>query len=402
MRNRNTSFLIKGQNMGRYRFIKQYSNKTMKKTLKPILLIIGVIIVIVSVWHISNKNLPNEVIKVGAILHLTGDQSEPAEAFLQGIQLAVDEINNAGGILNKKIKLIVEDDNLKPEKANSAAVKLINVDKINVGINASFLEAMANGPTFEQAKVPVITLWDSAKDIEDIGNYVFGIGIWTPSAGEVAAQFAYDLGLRKVVIVNIQNEWSQAVSSIFKQKFQKLGGTIIEEHPINPSNANDFRTVIAKILEKNPDGIYSPVTDGVTVFYKQLKELGFKETIITSDIITEHHIDILGPLTEGIFQTQALIPTGERTLHMEKEYVKKYNKEPKQTLFIAWGYDAVYMIKKAIEIGNSIDPTTIKDNLYNIKGLVGASGEINIDKNGSSQTLENMFQIKNGEFVRVE
>ncbi len=140
----------------------------------------------------------------------------------------------------------------------------------------------------------------------------------------------------------------------------------------------------------------------MTVFYKQLKELGFEKPIVTSDIITENHIDILGTVAEGIYQTQASDPIGEKTSHLKELYCKKYNKEPKQTLFIAWGYDAVYIIKQAIETGYSFDSVSIKDNLYKLRNFEGASGKISIDDKGSSRTLESVFQIRDGKFVLVE
>jgi branched-chain amino acid transport system substrate-binding protein len=376
----------------------------MSKTNKIILWLVVIIVAIGLIWlGYSDKEVDKDKIKIGVVLHLTGDQSEPAQAFLEGIKLATDEINKEGGILNKEVKIIVEDDQLKTEKAHSSAVKLINIDKINVGINASFLESMANGPLFENAKIPVITLWDSAKEIEDIGEYVFGIGIWTPSAGESAAEFAYnELNLRKMAVVNILNEWSQSVSNIFTEKFIELGGQIVEEHSVNPDDTNDFKTIILKIKNSQADGIYSPITDGVTIFYKQLGELTFDSPIITSDIITENHIDVLGSFAEGIYQTQALEPEGEKTERMKNIYKEKYGKDIKQTLFVAWGYDAVFMIKEAIEKGESDNPEDIKNNLYNIKDFEGVSGLINIDENGSSKTLEKVFQIKNGKFIFVK
>lgn len=344
-----------------------------------------------------------EEIRIGTILHLTGDQAEPAEAFLKGIELAVEEINNKGGITGKQIKLFIEDDELKPRLAHTAAVKLVNADKIHAIILASYLEAMVAGPYLEEQKTPSIVLWDTAKDIEDIGEYIFGIGIWTPSAGEGVANYAYnELGIRKISIINIQNEWSLAVADFFEQEFNKLGGEIINRHTILSSDTTDFRTTITKIQKENPDAIYSPITDGITVFYKQLKEFGFDKPVISSDIITENHIEILGNAAEGIYQTQANDPEGERTQHMIELYFKKHSKLPKQLLFTSWGYDSVYLFKEAIEKSHSLESEKIKDGLYKIREFKGASGTISFDEKGSSRKLEKMFQIQRGEFILVE
>lgn len=110
----------------------------------------------------------NDYYKIGSILHLTGDQANIANAFLEGIMISIEEINNQGGINGKKIKLIVEDSKLNSFQAYNAAVKLVEIDKIDVIILASYLEGMATGPYLEEKEIPSIVLWDSAKDLEEI------------------------------------------------------------------------------------------------------------------------------------------------------------------------------------------------------------------------------------------
>lgn len=349
----------------------------------------------------SIKSIETEPIKIGAVLHLTGDQAEPAIAFRDGIELATHKINEAGGIQGRQLKLIIEDSQLKPKEALNAASKLINIDKVIVAIDASFLEVMANGPAFNTAKIPVITLWDSSEDIENLGDYIFAIGVWTPSAGEKAAQFTYGtLGAKTVVIVNTQNEWSQSVSKFFKEKFEALGGTVTETFSMAPST-NDYRTTITKTKWLNPDAIYSPVTDGVVQFYTQLHQLEFKKPIVTSDIITGEHINSSPEAFENIYQTQPLEPNSDATTVMIKQYEDYFKKDTKQVLFTAWGYDGLNILAEAIKkVGT--DSVKLKNALYETKNYNGASGVISIDERGSSPKLENMFQIKEGSFTPID
>jgi branched-chain amino acid transport system substrate-binding protein len=121
--------------------------------------------------------------RVGAILHLTGsDLAEPDEAFRDGMLLAADELNANGGVNGKTVRVIVEDDATNLANALTVAQKLINADRVDAAIDATFRQVQVNGKLFEEAKTPVIVLWDSNPEIENLGEYQFAIGPWTPSS----------------------------------------------------------------------------------------------------------------------------------------------------------------------------------------------------------------------------
>lgn len=342
-----------------------------------------------------------EKIKIGAILHLTGDQAMQGNAFRQGIEVAVDRLNKEGGLSGKPLEVIFEDSQLKPRIALDAATKLLAIDQVKAAINASYLESMANGRAFEFAHVPVITLWDTSPQIEELGDYVFGIGIWTPSAGEQAARFASKkLKAKSALIVSMQNEWSQAVSQYFKKHFEELGGTVLEIISLPPSTS-DFREVFLRIREKKPAVIYAAVTDNVVAFYKQLRQQQIDSAVISSDIINEAHIKAEPSVFEGVYQTQAQDPSSAMTKTFAQLYREKFGEDPLQPLLSSWGFDAVMLIAKAIERGG-VDSGKIKDNLYKIRVFHGASGLISFNEKGSSPTMERVFQIKDAKFRLVE
>jgi branched-chain amino acid transport system substrate-binding protein len=170
--------------------------------------------------------VPDNSVRLGAILMLTGDQAVYGKALLEGIELGLDEANATG---DRKFSVIVEDSQLKPQVAHTAATKLVKTDRVAATLNASFIESMANGKVFESAKVPVITLWDSASEIEQLGDYVFGIGLWTPSSARRASDFAAtNLSARSAVIINTEAEWSETVAGLFEEYFTEGGGTILK------------------------------------------------------------------------------------------------------------------------------------------------------------------------------
>jgi branched-chain amino acid transport system substrate-binding protein len=334
--------------------------------------------------------------KIGAILHLTGDQANIANAFLEGIIIAVDEINYNGGINNKKIKLIVEDSQLTPSQAYNSAVKLVEIENVKAIILASYLEGMATGSYLEKKQVPSIVLWDSAKDLENIGEYLFAMGVWTPSSGEKAANFSYNnLNFKKMAIINNNNEWSISVSDYFENKFKELGGEIIFTDTINPKDSIDYRTTILKLRNKDVDGIYTPITDGVINFYKQYYESGLNLQIITSDIISNEDIIENEIFFQDIYQTLPLNPISEDANKFNQKYFERYNQYPTQILYNALGYDSVYLIKEALRYNS------IKEGLYNLR-YHGISGVIDFDENGSSKTLEKVFIIESNQFKLIE
>ena len=113
-----------------------------------------------------------------------------SQAFLEGIELAAELKNQAGGINGRKIQVISEDAHNMANKSNSAARKLISADQVAATIISSNLDAMASGPIFEKAQVPALVLWDASPEIDSLGHYIFSIGPWIPSSGQAATRFA--------------------------------------------------------------------------------------------------------------------------------------------------------------------------------------------------------------------
>ncbi len=343
----------------------------------------------------------SEPIKMGAVLILSNAEAMYGIAFREGIEIAVAEVNAAGGIKGRPIEVIYEDSKNIAVDAHKAASKLINSDKILINLDSSFTEVMANGPLFEKARIPNITLWDSAKQIEELGDYNFGIGIYTPSAGMESAEFARQhLHAKTCVVINMQNEWSDAVTKVFSDHFTELGGKVLKVISLDPTTT-DFRTVLTQARGLKPDFLYTPMVEGILPFYTQIKQLGIKQPIVTSDVISQDHIDAKPEVFEGIYQTQARQPENPISKKFTEAYRQRFGKDPGMLLFSAWGYDAVKLYALAIEQVGA-ESEKIKDYLYTVKDFQGASGTIAINAAGSSPTMEHMFRIQGSKFVLVD
>lgn len=340
-------------------------------------------------------------VKIGALLPLTGEFAMQAAAFQEGIRLAEDEINGGGGVGGRLIKVVFEDTHSDPKLANSAAKKLISIDRVIAGITTSYPETEIGGGHFQRAKIPSIGLWDSSPEIDAMGEYIFALGPWVPSGAEVGAKFAFtDLNARKVVIVNTVEPWSELISDLFAKNFERHGGKVVARFPLNPGGG-DFRTVLTKIKAIAPDLIYAPLTDGIIPFHTQRTTAHITIPVMSADIISEEHITKRASTFENVYQSGIRDPERPKMRELAERYQKVYDRSLTMPWFVGTGYDALTLYAEAIrKVGP--DAQKIKEFLYTVQDFPGAAQKISITPGGSSPYPSSMFQIKAGKFHPVE
>jgi len=342
------------------------------------------------------EETPVQDIRIGAVLHLTGELSMQSNAFREGIELGMADAVAAG----VPLKLILEDGQNNPKASHSAGVKLLQ-DKISVAILSSYIDVMSSGKYLEQRGIPSVCLWDSSPEIDAAGKMIFAIGPWTPSGGEAPAKFAAGkLKAKSAVILRNSDAWSQAVADAFRKQFELDGGKIFDDATIGPEEA-DFRAVISKFRGLGPDIIYSPLVFNIVPFYSQLRQLGFSGKIVTSDIIAEEHISKAPQVFEGIYQSGLPDPDSAKYRELAAKYRLRFGRNPSLPWFVAVGYDGVMLIAKAVKTKGS-SSQAIAEGLYGIKNYAGASALLSINPEGSSPQTEVMYQIRQGRLQRVE
>ncbi len=340
----------------------------------------------------------SDSIKIGGLVVLTGQYAMQGSAFREGAELAVDEINSRGGLNGKKLELIIEDTANIPSQALTASRKLLN-DGVIAAITSSYPELATGAMEFQKHKIPVVHLWDSSPDIESMGDYIFGIGPWAPSSGEVSAKFAINqLQGKTAVIFHINDPWSELVARYFSDEFTRLGGKILNKFSFNPQE-NDFRTAFTKTRIQNPEVIYSPITDNIVSFYKQLKQSRFKGAVISSDVIADEHIEKDSVSFEGVYQSQMADPSVSQMMSMSDSYKRKYKKELTLPWFVATAYDGVKLIAHCATT-NEVSSSIIHDCISKTQGLKGVSQTLSFNEGGSSPQIESIFKIKNKKLTK--
>ncbi len=354
-------------------------------------------------WNSMSDAAENEAITIGAVLPLTGEAAHWGIPVRNGAEMAVDEINRAGGIGDRKLALVVEDDRCRPADGVSA------FDKIMATANpAAVLGAVCSGvtlaiaPLAESRKTVLVSPASTSPKITDAGDFVFRVIFSGSLRAKVFAEYIHDdRGLRRLAVLYINNEGGIGGSSSFKAQFTQLGGTVVLEETY-AQGATDVRPQLTRIKAAHPDGIvvgsYPPDT---VLVLRQARELGLQLPLFLTTEAVEN-AEVLrqaGDAADGVVYILAAPASGEAPDRFAAAYDAKFGKKPE--LFAAEGYDVVRLIAAAIAAANRAPPSGpgIRDFLYRVRNYPGASGVITFDRNGD---VVKPFAIKTIEAGRAK
>jgi branched-chain amino acid transport system substrate-binding protein len=322
-------------------------------------------------------------IKIGVLGPMTGDVANIGQNALRAAELAVEEVNEEGGINGRMLELIVEDGMCNPKDATNGANKLVNMDEVPFilgGFCSS--ETLAAAPIAE-GKTVLISPGSSSPDITTAGDYIFRDYPSDSFAGKVAAEFAFEkFGARKAAVMYCLSDYCVGVGKTFTESFEALGGTVVAEEPFEQSS-KDLRTELTKVKNAEPDMIYFVgYTDSSVTVLTQIKELGIEVPFLGGDAMDDPKIyQEVGEAAEGIIY---MIPFAPLTEEFKASMLEKTGK-PDITIGVPQAYDAIHIIADVMkEVGT--DPEDIKNELYNVKDYEGVSGTITFDENGDLAT----------------
>ncbi|RLC75389.1 MAG: hypothetical protein DRI61_14995 [Chloroflexi bacterium] len=372
---------------------------------KIIIWLIVIVIVIAGIWWgTSRKPAEEEVVKIGVVATLTGVGAYQGQQELRGLELARDEINEAGGIDGKLIRFIVEDSKAEPATAATAIKKLIDVDRIQFVIGDSWTTTTAvMVPIVNRRGVllisPLATLDDLSKD-----DMFFRTMPTTKSMMVPLAKHAYfQMNARKLGILRQETPFGIEHARDFRGVFEALGGEVVGEESF-AITATDVRTEITKIKDKNPDTIFNLHATGpmMGLLIKQAKELGVNVQWLGSwgsenaDLLREY-----GDIIEGLtypypYNVESKNPGVQEFV---KAYQHRYNELPDITA--ANSYDALKVLARGLEECGE-NTKCVKGFLLSLKDYQGASGIFSFDKNGDVVKPIIIKTIKNGQFVPYE
>lgn len=319
---------------------------------------------------LAGCNSKGSSIKIGSIGPLTGNYAVYGGDCKNGIELAVNEINAAGGANGQQLELIAEDDEGSSEKSVSAYKKLVTKDgaKLIIGSLTSGC-SIAISPLAQAQKIVQIAPAATAPALTDAGNFIFRTCYDDPFQGTVGGKFAAEtLGAKKAAILyDISNDYSVGLTENFKIAFEANGGSIVSAETYSTGD-KDFNAQLTKIKNVNPDVVYLPdYYSTVALIVKQLRAQGIGAPIVGADGwdgLTENAGD---EVLNGFYSNHyAADSTEPKVQNFVTNYKAKYNLAP--TSFAALGYDSVYMLKDAIEKAGSTDSEKVRSALEETNG----------------------------------
>lgn len=346
-------------------------------------------------------------LKLGVVDNLTGAAASYGISHVEGIRLAVEEINAAGGIKGiGRIELIVEDDGTKPTEAVNATNKLITRDKVDflMGSCASST-TLALVPIHTRYEVINLNSCSSSKLITAQGSkWIFRTQYRSDRTAAFVGEFAIkELGAKKIGVLNDTNEYGRAAAEAAVEHLKKIGHppTVYEHY-----NSGD-KTFSAQLLKFKEAGVDTLAFFGyyqeAALILKQAKQLGLSLRVVTTDVLhTPVFLELAGDDANGVFVTTAFTKDSNdpKAVRFTEAYRKRWGRDP--TGQSAMGYDAVYLMKWAYEKAGTKDKYKVRDTLAGVSGFVGVTGETRFNEIGDDMRPFLLTVISNGRWIPYE
>jgi len=339
-------------------------------------------------------------IKLGFHVPLTGFAAADGKSALSGAELAVEQINAAGGVNGRKLELVVYDDQAKPEQAVPLANKYIG-EGLKVVVSGSY-----SGPTraaagvFQQAKIPYVSSYAIHPDITRAGNFVFRTSFMGEVQGRAAAKLIGDLLKKKrVTLLTLNNDFGQALSAGFKEVASKFGLQIVSEYSYAMGD-RQFGSIVASVKKDNPEVLYvSGYFFNGGPLVAQLRAGGVGIPIVgTEGFDTHKFIEIAKDGAEGVMITTSLdrdskVPEIRRFID---DYERKF-KTPAD-MVAATTHTAINVVAAALRKSGADDPAKIREAISATRDFSAATGKISFNQMGEVYKAAQIQVIKGGKF----
>jgi branched-chain amino acid transport system substrate-binding protein len=331
----------------------------------------------------EGPKVTGNTIKIAVIGSITGDQKPWGEDSFDGAQMAVDEVNKAGGIQGKKIELLKEDAGSKAEVAQTAAEKALSDGAIGICGDVSSGNTIVIAKSAFAKAVPVIAIGATKVTLTDQGSNVFRVCYTDDVQGPVMAKFAYDkLNLRKMgVLTDNKQPYSQGLSKSFIDAFNKDGGDIVAEEKYE-SGQTQFSSQLTELAAKQPDGVFiSGYFTEVGPIVQQAKAAGIKGPFLGGDgwdspqLLTSGGDAVQGAYFCNHYNNKENRPIVGEFL---KKYEALHSGHLPGTTMAALGYDAVSLMLDALKRSKGLDSKDLTDAIADTTDFHGVTGDITL------------------------
>jgi branched-chain amino acid transport system substrate-binding protein len=330
-----------------------------------------------------------EPIVIGSINPLTGTNAVQGLDMKRGEELALEEINAAGGIWGRPLKIIWEDTESSPKGGMDAVHKLVEINKVPLILGAySSGISLPTGQWTNSKKVIQIAEASTSPKLREIGPYFFNIIGLDEVMGTMLAEFALESGANTFASITVNNPFGIGIE-IWTEKTVKRAGKTWLEAVRYDEKKTDYRAEIERLFAKKPEVVFFTAygTESKLIL-KQAYEMGLKPSKgWYADYPTMWSNEVIPVTAEGILGLEVGLTGGTRLEKYQAAYQKRYGKEAKQTAFGAYAYDATWVAALALSMAGGTNTDEIAKTLHVVSTVYsGVTGDKSFDQDGMQVT----------------
>jgi branched-chain amino acid transport system substrate-binding protein len=367
-------------------------------------------------FALAGSTYAQQTIKIGSVLSVTGPASFLGEPEEKTLKMYVDKINAAGGVVGKKLELVVYDDGGDANKARTFATRLIEDDKVVAIVGGSTTgTSMAMIPVFEEAQVPFISFAGGIEVVEPVRKNVFK----TPHTDKMACEKIFEnLKARKltnVAMISSTDGFGASMRAQCLKAAPAYGVTIAADETYGPRDS-DMTAQLTKI--KGVSGVQAIINPGFgqgpAIVTRNYAQLGMIATPLyqSHGVASKSFIELAGPAAEGVRLPSPALLVGDKLSDGDPQkkvvidYKKVYEDSAKQPVstFGGYAYDGLAILVEAMKRAGSADPKKVRDEIEKTKGFAGTTGIVNMsatDHLGLDLSAFRMIEIKNGDWTLI-
>lgn len=353
-----------------------------------------------------NKGGGGDTILIGNYGSMTGAEATFGISTRDGIQLAVDEVNAAGGVLGKKVEMKNYDNQGKPEEARLSVEKLINSDRVVALLGeVASSRSLAAAPVAQQNGVPMITPSSTNPEVTKKGDYIFRTCFIDPYQGKVMAKFALNT-LKKTkaaILRDSKSDYSVGLADYFTKTFIEAGGTIVADEKFISGDV-DFKAQLTSIKQKGAEVIFIPAYyTEVGLIARQARELGLSQPLLGGDGWDSPKLtEIGGKALEGSYFSNHYASADPRpeVQNFISKYKAKFGTTPDG--LAATGYDAAHILFNAIKAAGTVEGPKLRDAIAATKDYHGVTGVISLNAQRDAEKSAVVLQVVGSDYKFVE
>jgi branched-chain amino acid transport system substrate-binding protein len=347
-----------------------------------------------------NPAASGDKVRIGVFMSTTGTTANFGISSVNGIKLAADEINAAGGINGKQVELLIQDDRSDANEAATIVTKFVNQDQVHAILGeVASSRSIAAAPIAQNAQIPMLTPSSTNPEVTRKGNFIFRSCFIDPVQGAAIAQFAAkSLGAKTAAImVDRKNDYSTGLEKVINETFTKLGGKITAVQSYQEGD-QDFNAQLTSLKGGNPEVIFVPgYYNDVGLIAKQARDRGITVPLVGGDGWDSVQLYAIGgKALNGSYFTNHYSPydTDPKVQKFVNDYKTRYGNVP--DALAATAYDAARIMFDAIKRSKSLGGNDIREALVATKDFPGVTGTVTFNENRDAVKPIVMIEIKDG------